>query len=178
MSLQAIIGIDKRNPLFTIYRDAEKNELHIYYGCILHEVIDDDKNSPEYKIMLARLYNAGVNAQKLIEQFGYSHPTIKRWGDALKHKDPEVLYNAISGQGARKKVTPEITSFVIHDFEHVYPRNKYSYSQEIRNNIKKVYKISISSESLRPLFNDLKKSYKENNEFLESEKKRIYKSFL
>ena len=178
MSLQNIIGIDKRNPLFTVFRDAEKKELHIYYGALLHEVIEDKKDNPELKLMLARLYNAGVNVRKLIEQFGYSHPTIKRWGEALKSGDPERLYHALSGQGAHKKLTPEIISFVVHDFEHVYAQNKYSYSTEIRKDIKNVYKISLSSESLRPLLNKLKISYNKKNGLLEEEKKKIYKSFL
>ena len=120
-----IIGIDKRNPLFTILRDTEKKEIQIYYGGLLHEVIEDKRDSPELKLMLARLYNAGVNVRRLIDQFGYSYPTIKRWGEALKSGDPERLYHALSGQGSPKKLTPEIISFVIHDFEHVYSRNKF-----------------------------------------------------
>nr|NQU92992.1 hypothetical protein [Bacteroidota bacterium] len=178
MSLQTIIGIDKRNPLFTIFKDTEKKEIHIYYGGLLHEVIEDKKDSPELKLMLARLYNAGVNVRKLIENFGYSYPTIKRWGEALKSGNPERLYHALSGQGTRKKLTPEIISFVIHDFEHVYARNKYSYSSEILRDIKKVYKISLSSESLRPLLSNLKISYSKKNGLSEEEKKRTYKSLL
>ena len=176
--LQMLIGVDKRNPLFTIYRETIKNEIHIYYGGILHEIIEDKKDHPEYKIMLARLYNSGIAVNKLIEYFGYSYPTLKRWGDALKSGDPEKLYHAISGPGPGKKLTPEIISFVIHDFEHVYPKNKYSYSSEIRNNIKKVYKVTLSSELLRPLFNELKLKFKKSQGLTEAEKKTIYKKFI
>lgn len=178
MALQTIIGIDKRNPLFTIFRDSQKHEIHIYYGGLLHEVIKDKKDNPEIKLMLARLFNAGVNVKSLIANFGYSYPTIKRWGDALKSGDPEKLYQALSGQGAQKKLTPEIISFVIHDFEHIYPRNKYSYSKEIRQDIKKIYKISISAETLRSLLGDLKMTYVKNNELKEAQKKKIYKAYL
>ena len=178
MSLQLVIGIDKRNPLFTVFKNIERNEIHIYYGGILHEVIEDKKDSPELKLMLARLYNAGVNLRILIENFGYSYPTIKRWGDALKSGNAEKLYHALSGQGATKKLTPEIVSFVVHDFEHVYARNKYSYSQEIRTDIKKVYKLDISTESLRHLLGELKNSFNQKKGLGEAEKKRIYKSFL
>lgn len=178
MPLQTIIGIDKRNPLFTIFRDADKNEIQIFYGGILHEIIKDKKDNPEFKLMLARLYNAGVNVKSLINNFGYSYPTIRRWGKALKSGDGEKLYYALSGQGSHKKLTPEILSFAIHNFEHVYERNKYSYSQEIRKNIKSVFKINICAESLRPLFNELKISYNKKNGLSEEEKKRIYKSHL
>ena len=178
MTLQTIIGIDKRNPLFTIFRETEKHEIHIYYGGLLHEVIEDKKDNPEFKLMLARLYNAGVSVKSLIANFGYSYPTLQRWGNALKSGDPEMLYQVLSGQGAQKKLTPEIVSLVIHDFDHVYPRNKYSYSKEIRQDIKKVYKISISSESLRPLLRDLKISFHKEMGLNEETKKKIYKSYL
>ncbi len=178
MSLQTVIGIDKRNPLFTIFRDIKKHEIHIYYGGLLHEVIQDKKDNPEFKLMLARLYNAGVCVKSLIKNFGYSYPTIQRWGEALKSGDTEKLYQALSGQGAKKKFTPEIVSFVVHDFEHVYPRNKYTYSKEIRQDIKKVYKISISAETLRPLLGDLKTTYNEEMGLKEETKKKIYKAYL
>lgn len=178
MSLQTIIGIDKRNPLFTIFRDTRKHEIHIYYGGLLYEVIEDKKDNPEFKLMLARLYNAGVCVKSLIENFGYSYPTIQRWGVALKSGDPEKLYQAMSGQGAQKKLTPEVISFVIHDFEHIYPMNKYSYSKEIRQDIKKVYKLSISAETLRPLLRDLKTAYNKEKRIEEEIKKKIYKAYL
>jgi len=178
MSLQTVIGIDKRNPLFTIFRDTKKQEIHVYYGGLLHEVIKDKKDNPEFKLMLARLYNAGVCVKSLIKNFGYSHPTIRRWGLALKSGDNKKLYQALSGQGAQKKLSPELISFIIHDFEHVYPRNKYSYSQEILKDIKKVYKISLSSESLRPLLGNLKTAYNEEMMLKEETKKKIYKAYL
>ena len=178
MDLQMIIGVDKRNPLFTIYRDSQKEKVYIYYGAILHEVIDDKKDNPELKLMLARLYNANVCVKKLIENFGYSYPTLRRWGEALKSGDPERLLQALSGQGAKKKLTPEIISFVIHDFGHIYPRDKYTYSKTIIKDIKKVYKVSLSSETLRPLLAELKNTYNKEKMLDEGTKKKIFKAFL
>lgn len=92
----------------------------------MFEVVENDKNNAEFKLMLARLYNSGVKVKSLIEHFGFSYPNYKRWGDALKRGDDERLYWALSGEsGGGKKLTPEIVAFIIHDFEHVYARNKY-----------------------------------------------------
>lgn len=176
--MQTVIGIDKRNPLFTIFRDPEKKEFHVYYGGLLHEVVADKKGTPELKLLIARLYNAGVCAKKIIENFGYSYPTLKRWGDALKSGNAEELYHVLSGQGGRKKLTPEIISFSIHAFERIYPRNKYSYSQQIRKDIHDVYKVSLSAETLRPLFADLKASWRQKHGLTEQEKKRVFRSHL
>jgi hypothetical protein len=31
-SSQLILGIDRRNPLFAVYQDLEREQLHVYYG--------------------------------------------------------------------------------------------------------------------------------------------------
>ena len=176
--LQYIIGVDKRNPYFSVYKDQEQKEIHIYYGASLLDVIKDNKDSAELKYMLARLYNAGVKVKSLIEYFGFSYPTYKRWGEALKSGDAEKIYYAFSGQGGNKKLTPDIVSFIIHDFSHVYPRNKSSYSKEIREDIKDVYGIDISAECIRPTLKKLKEKYYSKRGLTESVKKKVYKNHL
>jgi hypothetical protein len=42
-ALQAVLGTDKKPPLFSVYRDPDKSELHVYYGLELLEVVPDDK---------------------------------------------------------------------------------------------------------------------------------------
>ncbi|MFW6249451.1 MAG: hypothetical protein ACOC4J_06765, partial [Bacteroidota bacterium] len=141
------------------------------------DVIKDYKDNAELKFMLARLYNAGVKVKSLIEHFGYSYPTYKQWGEALKSGDAEKIYLAFSSQGGNKKLTPDIILFIIHDFSHVYPRNKSSYSKEIREDIKDVYGIDISAECIRPTLKMLKEKY-HSKEGLTEEAKKIYKSYL
>ena len=87
--LQQILGTDKKNPVFTIYRDAKEQILHVYYGCKLLEKVPDDKRHPEFKLLLARLSNSGVKATVLERVFGVDHKTMKRWGSALTRGDPE-----------------------------------------------------------------------------------------
>ena len=177
-SLQYLIGVDKRNPNFTIFRNNENGEIHVYLGAVLYDVIQDKKDNPELKLMLARLYNAGVKVKSLIKHFGYSYPTIQRWGEAVKSGDPEKIYQALSGQGAVKKITPEIKAFIVHEFSLIYPRNKRSYSQEIRKSIKDVYAVELCGESLRPLFGKLKEAFNKKGGLTEAEKKRLFKEFL
>jgi hypothetical protein len=176
--LQYLIGVDKRNPYFSVYKDKSQGEIHIYYGASIFDIVKDKKDNAELKFMLARLYNAGVKVKSLIEHFGYSYPTYKRWGEALKSGDAERIYLTFSGQGGNKKLTPEIISFIIHDFGHVYPRNKSSYSSEIRKNIKDIYKIGLSSESIRPILKSLKEKFHSKQGLTEEIKKKIYKHYL
>jgi hypothetical protein len=176
--LQLIIGSDSKNN-FTVYKDTKENKYQVYFGISLFEVVENNKNNPELKLLLARLYNSGVKVKTLIKHFGFSYPTYKHWGDALKSGDEERLYWALSGQGGGgKKLKPEVVAFIIHDFGHVYPRNKYSYSQEIRQDIKDVYQIELSAECIRPLLGKLKNAYLEKQGLSEEEKKSIYQRFL
>ena len=118
-------------------------------------------------------------SKSLIKHFGFSYPTYQRWGEALKSGDMERIYWAFSGQGGgAKKLKPDIIAFIIHDFEHVYPRNKYSYSKEIRQDVKDVHNVELSAECIRPLIKDLKESWRKNQKLSEAEKKSIYKTYL
>lgn len=176
--LQLILGADDKNE-FTIYKDIKSNKIHVYFGIGLFEVVENDKKNPELKLLLARLYNSGIKVKTLIEHFGFSYPTYKHWGDALKSGDEEKLYWALSGQGGgSKKLKPDIVAFIIHDFGHVYRRNKYSYSKEIRQDVKDVCNVTLSGECIRPLLGKLKKAYHEKQNLSEEEKKSIYKSYL
>lgn len=176
--LQLVLGADQHNN-FTVYKESSNHRLHVYFGLGLYEVIEDYKNNQGLKYLLARLYNSGVKVKTLIEHFGFSYPTYKRWGNALKSGDEEKIYLAFSGQGSgQKKLKPEVVAFITHDFEHVYHRNQYSYSQEIRQDVKDVFGVELSSECVRPLLGKLKNAYQEKQGLTEEEKKSIFKSFL
>jgi hypothetical protein len=174
--LQLIIGADDKND-FTVYRDRKNNQIQIFFGQGLYETIEDNKDNAEFKLLLARLYNSGVQVKTLIDNFGFSYPTYKRWGDALKSGDDNRIYWAFSGQGGGgKKLKPDIVAFIVHDFSYVYERNKYSYSKEILQDIKDVFGLKLSQECIRPLLGKLKKSFLKNQGLPEKEKKSIYKN--
>ena len=162
--LQKIIGVDKKNPVFTVWRDPESSGgIHVYFGTELMEVVPDDRNNPPFKLMIARLYLAGIKAKKMTEMFGPARTTIKRWADALSGGDPERLIQALAGPGPKRKLTVEVMAFVEMRFGQIYAADRYTYSQQIRNEIKKVFNYSISGETLRPLFGRLKSEFKAKN---------------
>jgi len=157
--LQSIIGTDRKNPYFTVLKDTKNRALYVYFGACLMEIISDKPDNPNLKHLIARLFNAGVKRKNLIKNFGYSYGAMKRWAEALKTGDAQIIVHALAGQGAPKKLTTEIRSFAAHRFKSEYAENKYSYSQIIRDEIAEIFQIDISSETLRPLFNELKETY-------------------
>lgn len=155
-NLQQILGTDKRNPTFTICRDTEGECLHVYYGGDIFEKVPDDHNDPQYKMMVARLYNAGINAVKLKEAFGADRKTMQCWADALKSGDPEVLVRVLAGRQAHRKLTAEISAFIRMRFPVIYKENRSSYNKQMRAEVAEVYGEDLCPETLRPLLKELK----------------------
>jgi hypothetical protein len=154
--LEPLLGTDKNNPVFSVYRNGQENKIYLYYGLELLEVIPDQRDHPRLKLMVAQLFNAGVKGTTLIEVFQFDRKTIKSWADALLSGDPERLVRVLEGRRAGRKLTTEVKSFVRFRFQAIYPENRATYSKQIREEILEVFGLSISSEALRPLFNEFK----------------------
>ena len=87
---QMILGLDKRNPLFTVYHDESGEQLLVYYGFEIVEIVPDNPESAAYKLMLGRLYNSGLKLSSLCETFQVDPKTLRRWGRALKGSPEEM----------------------------------------------------------------------------------------
>ena len=154
-ALQAVLGTDKKNPLFSVYSDPDKSELHVYYGLELLEVVPDDKQSPRFRLMVAQLFNAGIKSVTLSDVFSVDRKVMRGWGRALKSGDPQTLVNALKGRGPRK-LTPEVKAYVKMRFPIVYAEDKRTYSARLRQEIIDIFQLKISGETLRPYFTELK----------------------
>ena len=61
--LQCILGVDKRNPSITLYRDLSADKLHVYCGHELFEVVRDDR---EQVASEARIHYADAITRRLL----------------------------------------------------------------------------------------------------------------
>lgn len=155
--LQPVLGTDKRNPIFSVCRQAGTPTcLHVYYGAELLEVVPQDRQHPAFKLLLARLYNAGVKGVELQRSFQVDRKTMQRWGQALQSGDAEQLVRALAGRGSHRKLTPEIRSFVRVRFPEIYQQSRAGYSQRLRTEIQRVFGVGLSGECLRPLLKCLR----------------------
>ena len=151
--LQEILGTNKSNPVFTLSANPElPGKIYVFFGMALLEVVDGDPSSATFKLLLARLYNAGVKPQHLIKTFSVSYTSLRRWGEALKSGDDEKLIAVLAGRQHPRKLSPEILSFSKNRFSTIYPENHYSYSKVIRQEILDTFDVNICGESLRPHF--------------------------
>jgi hypothetical protein len=155
--LQPVLGTDKRNPVFSVYRQTgTAPSLHVYYGAELLEVVPEDRQHPAFKLLIGRLYNAGVKGLALQQSFRADRKTMRRWGHALQNEDPEQLVQALAGRGGQRKLTTEIRAFVTVRFPEIYGRSRAGYSQRLRGEIEAVFGVALSGECLRPLLKSLR----------------------
>jgi hypothetical protein len=150
--LQSVLGTDKGNPIFSVYRqEGAAPSLHVYYGAELLEVVPEDRRHPAFKLLIGRLFNAGVKGLALRQSFRVDRKTMQRWGQALQSEDPEQLVQALAGRGGQRKLTREIRAFVTGRFPEIYGQSRACYSQRLRAEIKAVFGVTLSGECLRPL---------------------------
>jgi hypothetical protein len=81
---QLILGADQRNLLLTVYHDEEHQQLRVYYGFEIIEIVPDDTQVGSYKLLLGRLDNSGVKLCSLCETFTLDPNTLRRSGRALQ----------------------------------------------------------------------------------------------
>ena len=88
---QLILPTDKRNPCFTLYATEDQQSIRVFYGLELMEVVPDDPDDMAFKMMVGRLYNAGVMVTTLEDVFKTDRKTIRSWGLAILSRDPDIL---------------------------------------------------------------------------------------
>lgn len=155
---QLILGTDKRNPLFTVYvqEEEDQEQLHVYYGLELLEIVSADRNEPGFKMLVGRLHNAGVNLSVLQRTFSVDAKTIRRWGRALRSRDAEELVRVLEGRRAGRKFTPEIKAYVRTRWPDLLKEGLYGIGKRLRKEIKSVFGVKLCQETLRPLLAELK----------------------
>lgn len=154
---QLILGTDKRNPLFQVYADEEEDRLHVYYGLELLEKVPTDRQDPNFKMLVGRLYNARLNRRVLAETFQVNSKTMKRWAAALVCGDARQLVKALAGARTQRKLTPEIQAYVRARGPELSAQGTYRISGKLRREIQAVFGVQLSNETLRPLVGELKR---------------------
>lgn len=157
---QLILGTDKRNALFTVYEweeDDGEEQLHVYYGLELLEVVPADRNAPSFKMLVGRLYNAGLSRRVLQETFRVDLKTIQHWAAALRSRNGEELVRVLAGRRAGRKLTSQIEAYVRARWADLSRSGTYGIGKRLREEIESVFEVKLSQETLRPLVGQLKR---------------------
>jgi len=154
--LQLILGTDKRNPAFCLYTDATEQALHVYYGLELLEVVPNDRASPAFRLLAARLYNAGLRVATLVALFDLDPKTLRTWGRALRSGDRDWLARVLAGRWGRRKLTPALESYVRYRWPLLRAQGVRNYRQRLCAELARVFGVQVAGETLRPLLRQLR----------------------
>ena len=110
----------------------------------------------QFKLLVANLDNAGLKVTVLEQTFAVDRKTMRRWGQALLAGNAEPLARVLEGRRRRRKLTPEMASFIAHRFAEVYQRHRRRSSAELRREVLAVFGVSLSGEAIRPLLHRLR----------------------
>ena len=153
---QLLLGTDKRNPVFTVYRDDSEDRLLVFYGFELIEIVNNDSAAPAFKLLLARLYNAKVKLSALCESFQVDPKTVRRWGKALLQGDAAELVRVLEGRGVCHKLTPAVENFARLRWPHLVAERSYGAVGRLLLEIQSVFNMEISRSGLQGLIRILK----------------------
>jgi predicted nucleic acid-binding Zn-ribbon protein len=152
-NLQLVLTGDKGVATdLTIFLSASERDLLVYLGVALLERVEYNPNQFAYKMLIGRLVNAGVALAKLNGQFKHDSRTMKKWAEALKSDDPDVIVRAFAGRGPLPKVIGPMIRLVKMRYLSLkgVVRN---YRQIIAREVEECFGETISRETLRHLFN-------------------------
>lgn len=155
--LQLVLGVDQRHSYFEVLKDpAATNLLCVYYGMKLVEKVPDDKRDPQYRLLLARLVNAGARLSALHKAFGIDPKTLKTWGAALVSKNRLETTRVLFGLDLALQKRELIHNYVCTRFPEVYTAHRRNYSQIMRQEIAQTFGVKLTGESLRKQFTPLR----------------------
>jgi hypothetical protein len=153
---QLILGTDKRNPVFAVYEDESGERLLVYYGFELMEIVNDEPSDPGFKLLLARLYNAGVKLSAICESFEVDPKTVRRWGQALRQGDAAELVRVLEGRGAGRKRTEVVEKFAHLRWPDLVAEGSYGAVRRLLGEIQDVFGVSLSRSGISDLVRELK----------------------
>jgi hypothetical protein len=154
--LQLILPTDKRNPCFSLYLDREGKSIHVFYGLELLEVVPEDPEHGAYKLLVGRLYNAGVKVSTLEEVFQADRKTMRLWGRALLSRDPELLQRVLLGREVCRKRTAAVEAYARQRWPQLQAEGCRNYRQKLGEEIERIFGVRLSGESLRLLLKEIK----------------------
>ena len=155
---QLILPTDKRNPCFTLYATEDQQSIRVFYGLELMEVVPDDPDDMAFKMMVGRLYNAGVMVTTLEDVFKSDRKTIRSWGLAILSRDPDILHRVMLGRWVNRKRTPAIDKYVALRRAELLAEGCPNYRVTLIREIESFFDVKLSGETLRQITGETKGS--------------------
>ena len=130
---------------------AEDRAHYLFLGLALIQRLPGDRAHVLHKLAVAQLVNAGFALRQLAREFHHAPATMTKWAEAVLTGDLEIMAAAFAGQGAERKLLPDMEEFVRGQYlalRDVYP----DFRKRIAAGVLKRFGQRISGERLRQVF--------------------------
>ncbi len=155
MNIQPLLTPCKRADAdLQIHLSQDEDVMEIYWGTALLQRVPRDPSSVLCRAMAGVLVNLGFPFSELEKCFPVCDKTLRNWGKALKAKTAEQMQALLSGHTKRRHLSPEHRQYVFRRYAELKD-NTGNYRQQICDELARYWQISISGESLRPLFREV-----------------------
>lgn len=152
ITLQPVLacGQDVATDL-TVFRSRGGTTYEVYIEVALLERVGVDPEEVSHKMLVGRLFNAGVSLRELAETFHHDGRTIKKWAAATLSADVDEMARAFAGRGGAGKVTPELIRYArqLYRERHLLGRN---YREVIIGRIHEVFRVTVSPTTASCIF--------------------------
>ena len=135
----------------TVFLSNCEGALFVYLGLGLLERVKSNPNEIAYKMLVGRLVNSGLALDELKRKFKHDPRTMKRWAEALKSTDPDVIVRAFAGRGFLPKMIGPMIRMVKMRYLQLNKRVR-NYRQIIAREVEECFGETVSRETLRRLF--------------------------
>jgi|GEM_PF-2338363 len=123
----------------------------VYVGVSLFERVGADPEIIQHKMLVGRLFNAGVPVGELAAAFSHDPRTIRKWGLAVLSGDIDEMARVFAGRGGPPKVVPELIRYA----RQLYRRRAKlgrNYRAAIIDMIEEVFCVRISTATASGIF--------------------------
>lgn len=138
----------------SLFSSSDDSELFAFLGTALLERVPFRPDVLRYKMMVARLVNAGHCLRELQSRFGHDPRTMKKWAAALQSDDAEFAIRAFGGRGTSAKVFPALARFVKSRYRELLGKGVGNYRERIAAETAEYFGRRLSGETLRKLFRE------------------------
>jgi len=127
--------------------------IEIRLGLALLERVPHSPENLAFRMLIGRLHNCGFAASALAEIFKVCRKSVARYAEAVRDGSSEALQRIAETRSAPQKITPEVARFARMRYQELKGKTR-NYRAVILRQIKTIFELSISRESLRLICND------------------------
>lgn len=166
-NLHPVLIPAKRSCPFSLHTDSGDIEsstfIELHIGVICLERVPNERSHFLYKMLVARLRLNGFQLKGISKMFDYSENTIRHWAEVLRSGSANEVAQ-LFGLMHKGKLTHEVRAYIEHRYHNLTRNRIHNFRRQILGELKDIFELDVSGETLRTLFREIDKKQSEEVE--------------